>query len=83
MAGIPAGVLAIQGAAWGFAAGALLLIIIYGKDMFNEEKTAQFVPSMKSTPNKSSAMLQKASPNSRNSMMAIRTNKKLTLSHPG
>lgn len=38
IAGITAGVLATQGAAWGFAAGIIMLIVIYGKDMFRDER---------------------------------------------
>lgn len=36
IAGITAGVLATQGAAWGFAAGILMLVALYGKDMFKD-----------------------------------------------
>lgn len=38
IAGITAGVLATQGAAWGFAAGIIMLIVVYGKDMFRDER---------------------------------------------
>lgn len=38
IAGVTAGVLATQGAAWGFAAGILMLIVIYGRDMFKDER---------------------------------------------
>ena len=38
IAGITAGVLATQGAAWGFAAGIIMVLVIYGKDMFKDER---------------------------------------------
>lgn len=38
IAGVTAGVLATQGAAWGFAAGIIMLVVIYGKDMFKDER---------------------------------------------
>ncbi|MDO5669436.1 MAG: hypothetical protein Q4G50_05485 [Corynebacterium sp.] len=44
IAGVTAGVLATQGAAWGFAAGILLLIVVYGKDMFRDERDGTLRP---------------------------------------
>ena len=38
IAGVTAGVLATQGAAWGFAAGIIMVLVIYGKDMFKDER---------------------------------------------
>ena len=38
IAGVTAGVLATQGAAWGFAAGIIMLVVVYGKDMFKDER---------------------------------------------
>lgn len=38
IAGVTAGVLATQGASWGFAAGIIMLVVIYGKDMFKDER---------------------------------------------
>lgn len=38
IAGVTAGVLATQGAAWGFAAGIIMMIVVYGKDMFKDER---------------------------------------------
>lgn len=33
-----AGVLATQGAAWGFAAGIVMVLVVYGKAMFKDER---------------------------------------------
>lgn len=44
IAGVTAAVLATQGAAWGFAAGILLLLIIYGKNMFREVRDGTLRP---------------------------------------
>lgn len=44
IAGVTAGVLAIQGAGWGFAAGILLLLIIYGTGMFREVRDGTLRP---------------------------------------
>lgn len=38
IAGVTAGVLATQGAAWGFAAGIIMVLVVYGKDMFKDER---------------------------------------------
>ena len=38
IAGVTAGVLATQGAAWGFAAGIVMVLVVYGKAMFNDER---------------------------------------------
>ncbi|WKD60373.1 hypothetical protein CCICO_01595 [Corynebacterium ciconiae DSM 44920] len=38
IAGVTAGVLATQGAAWGFAAGILMVAVIYGRDFFKDER---------------------------------------------
>lgn len=38
IAGVTAGVLATQGAAWGFAAGIIMVLVIYGKDLFKDER---------------------------------------------
>lgn len=38
IAGVTAGVLVTQGAAWGFAAGILMLAVIYGPGMFRDER---------------------------------------------
>lgn len=38
IAGITAGVLATQGAAWGFAAGIIMVLVVRGKDMFKDQR---------------------------------------------
>lgn len=38
IAGITAGVLATQGAAWGFAAGIIMVLVVRGKDMFKDQQ---------------------------------------------
>lgn len=38
IAGVTAGVLATQGAAWGFAAGIVMVLVVYGKAMFKDER---------------------------------------------
>ncbi|MBV7303025.1 hypothetical protein [Corynebacterium sp. TAE3-ERU2] len=38
IAGVTAGVLATQGAAWGFVAGILAVAVIYGRDFFKDER---------------------------------------------
>lgn len=44
IAGIIAAVLAVQGAAWAFATGILLLAVVYGKDMFKDDKDGTLRP---------------------------------------
>lgn len=38
IAGVIAAILAIQGATWGFAAGIILVAVIYGRDFFKEQR---------------------------------------------